>query len=229
MPIKVTCPGCMKRFQVSDQFAGQKGPCPKCKAVIEIPTATEKVVIHGPDNFGPKDSKGRAVLKPIFRQETRLTMAQIVMIAVSVIGSLLVAVALRLQFGSIDPADFPQFQQFIGALILAVPTVLGAYAVLRDQETEAFAGKELWIRIAICAALYVLTWLAFPAAHYAFREYSMISVLIAVVSMAVLGGVIALATFDFEYLMGIIHFGFYLIATILFSWIASGVAIPFGS
>ena len=68
MPIKVICPGCTKRFTVSEKFAGQKGPCPHCKAEIKIPeVAEEEVVIHAPENFGPKDAGGRAVLKPIER------------------------------------------------------------------------------------------------------------------------------------------------------------------
>jgi hypothetical protein len=40
MPIPVTCPGCKKSFNVSDQHAGKKGNCPNCKAVIAIPKAS---------------------------------------------------------------------------------------------------------------------------------------------------------------------------------------------
>ncbi|MEC8508925.1 MAG: MJ0042-type zinc finger domain-containing protein, partial [Planctomycetota bacterium] len=35
MSIRVTCPGCHARFNVSDQFAGKSGPCPKCKKTIQ--------------------------------------------------------------------------------------------------------------------------------------------------------------------------------------------------
>ena len=37
MPISVVCPGCKARFNVSDKFAGKKGPCPKCKTVLTVP------------------------------------------------------------------------------------------------------------------------------------------------------------------------------------------------
>ena len=47
MAILVVCQGCRARFQVSDQFAGKSGPCPKCKAVIKIPTKSEEVTVHG--------------------------------------------------------------------------------------------------------------------------------------------------------------------------------------
>ena len=76
MPINVTCPNCQTRFKVSDKFAGQTGPCPKCKSPIKIPKKEEEVVIHSPDEFGPKDTSGRAVLKPLERQEANYTAAR---------------------------------------------------------------------------------------------------------------------------------------------------------
>jgi hypothetical protein len=66
MAIAVICPGCKTSFRVSEKFAGQTGPCPKCKAPIKIPAASAEVQIHGPD-VGPKDAKGRPVFKPLRR------------------------------------------------------------------------------------------------------------------------------------------------------------------
>src|SRR6185436_17408582 len=86
MPISVVCPGCKKRFSVSEKFAGQKGPCPSCKAVIQIPDKAEEVVIHAPEEAGPKDSKGKTVLKPILREETRFDPKIAIGIAVAVIA-----------------------------------------------------------------------------------------------------------------------------------------------
>ena len=34
MPIQVTCANCLKRFQVSDKFAGKTGACPNCKSTM---------------------------------------------------------------------------------------------------------------------------------------------------------------------------------------------------
>ena len=73
MPIRVTCRGCHTRFNVSERFAGKEGPCPKCKAIIRIPAASEEVVIHGPAAEVTKDSRGTAITKPIFRQEAEIT------------------------------------------------------------------------------------------------------------------------------------------------------------
>ena len=41
MPIQVTCPSCLKRFQVSDKFAGKSGPCPNCKKSLRVPDKSE--------------------------------------------------------------------------------------------------------------------------------------------------------------------------------------------
>src|SRR5262245_13698414 len=102
MPIDITCPGCKTRFQVSEQFAGKKGPCPKCKTVITIPTLAEKVVVHAPESFGPKDSAGKAVLKPITRTETKLSIPFIVSIVVGVLGVMIGAIVVRSQHPGTD-------------------------------------------------------------------------------------------------------------------------------
>jgi predicted Zn finger-like uncharacterized protein len=44
MPISVTCPACAAAFQVKDEYAGKKGKCPKCKAVLTVPSP-----FHGGD------------------------------------------------------------------------------------------------------------------------------------------------------------------------------------
>jgi hypothetical protein len=223
MSIKVICPGCLKRFQVSDQFAGRKGPCPKCKVEILIPKTSEDVVVHAPDNYGPKDSKGRSVLKPIFRQETRISMPELVVIGLTILGSLIAALILRYQYaGNV----FPYWPLILGAVAMAVPLTLAGYAVLRDPELQPHSGQELYIRIGLCALLYALTWIAFPGAELAFREYSVTCIVIAVVIMMGIGGGIAVITLELDYFLGVIHFGLYFAACVLLRWIASGAALP---
>jgi hypothetical protein len=50
--IRVTCPGCNKKFQVDDSFAGKSGRCPSCKSPIQIPAGTEPSPVKPPS--GPK-------------------------------------------------------------------------------------------------------------------------------------------------------------------------------
>ena len=40
MPISVTCGQCQHTVSVRDEFAGKRGKCPKCQAVVAIPAAT---------------------------------------------------------------------------------------------------------------------------------------------------------------------------------------------
>ena len=37
MPITVTCPACQNTLKVKDEYAGKKGKCPKCQALMPIP------------------------------------------------------------------------------------------------------------------------------------------------------------------------------------------------
>jgi hypothetical protein len=97
MAIDVTCASCKTRFQVSDKFAGKQGPCPKCKKIITVPSKSDEVVIHVPES-GPKDSKGKLVLKPIARKETRLTLVNIGAIVGSIVLLLLFSLILRIAF-----------------------------------------------------------------------------------------------------------------------------------
>jgi hypothetical protein len=39
MPITVTCPTCQRTFRVADEYAGRRGLCPGCRAVVEVPDA----------------------------------------------------------------------------------------------------------------------------------------------------------------------------------------------
>lgn len=98
MAIDVTCASCKTRFQVSDKFAGKQGPCPKCKAIITVPSKKDEVVIHVPEASGPKDSKGVLVLKPLTRKETRLTPVNIGIIVGSVVVLLIVSLVLRITY-----------------------------------------------------------------------------------------------------------------------------------
>lgn len=40
MPIPIKCPGCGKALRVKDEFAGKRGNCPSCGAVLVVPAQT---------------------------------------------------------------------------------------------------------------------------------------------------------------------------------------------
>ena len=69
MAISVVCPSCQARFNVSDKFAGQTGPCPKCKNPIKIPKASGDVTIHEPTKPAASSQAGHMPTVPIVFEE----------------------------------------------------------------------------------------------------------------------------------------------------------------
>ena len=219
MPITIVCPGCKKRFSVNEKFAGKKGPCPKCKTVIEIPTVVdEEVVIHAPEAAGPKDSKGRSILKPILREETTVSTLGAVAFGVVIVVVLGIAFGLRVYDGEI-----PMYIKVLGAMSLAPPLVVGGYAFLRDAELEPYRGKELWIRVLACSAVYAILWGIFAYIPFALgmtEGFTPTQLAIVTVPFVLVGAFGAFASFDLEYLNGIMHYGLYLVVTVLMRVVA---------
>lgn len=228
MSIRVTCPGCHARFNVSEQFAGKSGPCPKCKKTIQIPEKEEEVVVHAPENFGPADSEGRSVLKPIFRDEAKVSTVQIFAIVLSI--ALGFGVALVLRFSIPDPADFPLPLLVVGAIALAPPLSWAAYGFLHNRELAAFKGTELWLRILISSGVFGVLWVLFPVILYAVNanDYTLVYSGVAIGIMLVAGGATAMVAFDYDYLLGCVHYGFYLISILVLRVVAGLDFVPMG-
>ena len=215
MPIQVTCTGCLARFKVSDKFAGKSGPCPKCKALLQIPTKEEEVVIHAPDIEGPKDSKGRSVLKPIERGETKFS----VPLAVGAGGACLVTLIIAYILGRVyqDIGGPAWWILAPGALILAFPLVWAGYAFLRNHELEAYSGMELITRVGICALVYALLWgLHILFVTFAFPNVEALEIWQIIILGAVMlipGAIAALAALELDGTNAGVHCAMYLGAT----------------
>lgn len=226
MAIQVTCGSCFTRFTVSDKFAGQKGPCPKCKTVITIPAASEQVVIHERES-GPKDAGGRPVLRPVFRQETPITAihwtiagcAAVIMLAVAIVGRSLYTTE-----------TFPWWALVFGALICSFPISLVGYIVLRNPEAGGFGGQELWLRVAVVAFGFTLLWILAPVMAFAFADPvdkpSFLSQSVALVILVLAGAGISLLSLEFDYLMGIVQATCYAVLCIIMRLLAGLPAIP---
>lgn len=226
MAITVTCAKCLTRFNVSDKFAGQEGPCPKCKAVIRVPDASQEVKVHGPHE-GPTDTTGRAVSKPIFRQETPITAVHWTLAACLAFLLLAIALIARNMF---EAQTFPFWAMGLGAFLISLPMAFLGYALFRDPEVGSFSGSELWGRVAICGALFSLTWVLSPIMAFAFTNDIMtpgaLSQGVALIGLLFAGGAVSMLTFDLDYLMGVVHAGIYLIPCILMRLLAGLDAIP---
>jgi hypothetical protein len=219
MPIPVICPSCHARFQVSEKFAGKEGPCPKCKNKIKVPALDEQVVVHVPEEFaaGGKDSKGRAVLKPIARTEAKITPVMIAGIVAALLAT--VAVAWFLGQSKLDDATM-NIVLAVGAVLLAPPLVLGAYSFLRNQELEPYSGKELMLRVAICSLAYAALWGAIFGLKMAFSintqtDMTAMNFGMLAAPPIVIGSLVALATLDLDFGTGFMHYSCYLLATVL--------------
>ncbi len=225
MAIRVTCPGCHTRFDVSDKFAGQEGPCPKCKKQIKIPEKSDEVVIHGEEDFGPKGASGQQTLKPIFRQNTKVTPLRITMIIVPIIGFLIMALLCRVAFP--DPTTFPIWLVIPGAIAIAIPCVWGGYTFLRNQEQGAFFGQALWGRVGICSGIYALLWVFMLLSKIAFfGDYGIGAWMSALIIMFGLGALACMFTFEIDYLISLVHIGMYLTCCIVVRFCAGIGALP---
>ena len=220
MPIQVTCPKCLKRFQVSDKFAGKTGPCPNCKSQLKVPDKSEEVTIHAPDDGAPKDRAGKSVLKPIKRKETDVTKKGLLITLGAILAAVGVAVGMRLTGGT------PIAALIVGAIAIAPPLVWAGYTFVHDSELEPYVGPELRNRVLICSVLFAALWLLYafiPSYLFDLESPSEMSYLFFGIIFSVMLGVgafISVATFELEFTSGLAHAGLYLIATILLAVIA---------
>lgn len=60
MPIAITCTSCGSRINAPDAAAGKKAKCPKCKAVVSIPSNEDKQPPPNPEQDKPKTTTANA-------------------------------------------------------------------------------------------------------------------------------------------------------------------------
>lgn len=221
MAIQVTCPNCLKRFQVSDKFAGKTGPCPNCKKDIKVPDASEEVVIHAPDDGAPKDRQGVSILKPLKRTETDVTRKGMIITFSAILVAVAAAVGLRMGMETI-----PVYILAMGALFLAPPLVWSGYSFVRDSELEPYVGSDLRNRVVILSVILAALWLVYVFVPSYVMEYDSpeemsylwFGIIFAV--MVGLGSLASAATFDLEPLNGLTLAGLYFIVSVVLALIS---------
>jgi hypothetical protein len=221
MPIHVICPTCHARFKVGDQHAGKTGACPKCKGQIQIPAAGDEVIIHAPESeAGAKDAKGRNVLKPLRRKETKFKLNTALVIGGAVILTL--AIAFLIGHSAKEIGDALTYVLAGGAVLLGPPLAYAGYSFLRDDELEPYRGMDLLIRCLACGSVYASLWGIYWFLGYQVwgsdvyasgLELWQIGVLLAI--MIGVGTFTAFVCFDLEPITAFFHYALYLAATIL--------------
>ena len=216
MAIQIVCPGCHKRFKVSDKFAGKKGPCPNCKTEIQIPRADQQVVIHEPDEFvsGGKSVAGRPDIRPIARRETKVKPIVVVGVGAGVLGVFIVALLL----GRAGTFQGNMLLTAIGLLLISPPIAAAGYTFLQsDEDLQPYRGKMLYIRAAICGTIYAALWGGFIYVAGIFMTGDLWEWIV-LAPFFVGGAVVALACLDLDFTGGFFHFTFYAFLTILLRW-----------
>ena len=218
MAIDVTCPGCFKRFQVSDRYAGMKGPCPSCNAIINIPR--DKLKIAEPDEFesGGKTIKGRAVLKPIDRKVAVIGGQEWGIMALCVVG--MFGLAMLIGHFHTDIGKWPvRVLAFLGTIGVAFGTVIFGYILLRSgDELEYYEGPDLYQRAGFCAAAYTLLWVLFEMVVSYVGAQGSIVFWIYLTPFIVLGVIAAAALFDLDFSMATAHYFLFFFAIVVLRW-----------
>ena len=216
MSILVVCPGCRKRFKVSDKFAGKSGTCPNCKTTIKVPSEAEEVKVHAPTEFaeGGRSTTGKLITKPITREQTRLPPVM----AVAIGGAALTVVLLTWLTGSLIQTNLAV--RILGLLLISPPLVVAAYSFLRNDELEPYQGTALYVRSAICALSYVVLWGIYSKLGGTILTGDLWQWFFVVPPFLVAGALVALACLDLDFGSGFFHYAFYVLVTVLLGWVA---------
>ncbi len=227
MSIIVTCPGCRKSFKVSDKFAGKTGRCPRCKHTLQVPTKAEEVTVHAPEAFagGGRTTTGKLITKPIARTDLKAHPVAIVVIVAAVLLVLLATWAGG-HAGGKPPGVFANpWLTAAGLLLVSLPLVVAAYGVLRDDELEPFRGRSLYVRSAICGTAYAVLWGVFSLLVSPSLSGEIWNWIFVLPPFVLAGGFFAFASLDLEFGNATMHYGFYLLATLVLRW-AAGMPWP---
>jgi hypothetical protein len=232
MAIEVICPGCLKRFSVSEKFAGKEGPCPQCKAKITIPMPDEQVVIHAPEHSegGAKAAGGRHTLKTFRRKDSKFQPVMFAAVAGCVLVVLLVA--FMLSGSALVNQALPLA---VVAALLGPPLAWAGYGFLYDAELEPHSGVNLLIRALACGLVYALLWGAYKyIGEYMFADAEFRTPLVlemyqmAILSAFVLGvgTFAAYISFDLEPFSAFFNCAMFFATTVLLRLVVGLPALP---
>ncbi len=219
MAISVVCTKCQARFNVSDKFAGQTGPCPKCKHPIKIPKATGDVTIHEPSKPAESSQSGHMPTAPIVFEEESFSPISITILLVTGVLTLLAAYASGKVF-SADSGELsiPFFLQALTAFFVAIPCARAGYTVMRDKELEPYKGRPLTVRVLVCSMIYAALWYVRGMIGIENPEIWQWTFLAPLFLFT--GGLAAVLSFDIDWGVGVSHYSFYVILIALMRYLA---------
>lgn len=194
MAIQVICPGCMRRFEVADRFAGKKGPCPRCGHIIEIPK--EQVVVHAPDEMiiEGRKVKNPDFVRPIERSQYAFTRGQII---ANFVGALVLLLGAYL-FHFLGVGVTKWVAGTLGIFVAAFALARSGYILVRNpDDLEMFLGNRLNKKAVIVALGYTAAWLIFEILFFIFDPGFYFFVIL--LPITILASFIPLVVFDTDY------------------------------
>ena len=224
MAIDVICPGCHKRFQVSDQFAGQKGPCPGCKTIIQIPKLEDVVVVHERETTS---SGAPAKLNSIRRQHTTAGKSELLCASGALLAGLLSTILVRfLSETEPNPGFFTTL--LIGSLLGSSTSLLGNI-VLRGQDNGSNYGRKTIVRACLVGVIYTVIWrmLVLISDGLLVEDGSVIlpAVIILAIALTAISTFLPMFVFDFEYQQGLVHVALFISSLAIYSLVLGDIAL----
>ncbi len=173
------------------------------------------VVIHAPDEFisAGKTLDGRAIAKPVSREDVKFSSLWAVIIGGGVLFSFLAAFTLGRIF--VESPTVLNWAVIGLSGLVAVPLAMLSYWVLTDPELEQHTGWSLWIRSAICGTIYAGLWVAWTILKSFGYGEELVSSLVLLVPVVGIGTAAPLACFDLELENSAAHFAAFMGVSLL--------------
>lgn len=224
MAIDVICSGCLKQFQVSDQFAGRSGPCPKCKTIISIPKLEDQLVIEEPTHR-PGSPGAHTKINGIRRRRGFFQRFEIITLCSLFASAGIVAIVIRiLQTDPISRLDSTTGTLFVlGLILLSLGSSALGYGVLKDSEIKAFARRTTIFRSIMTATVYCIIAAGFIGTTLLFSHEDPRNLILAVVAIACfsIASFAPMAFFEMELMQGALHVAIMICMTSLFCLLAN--------
>lgn len=206
-----------------------------------------EVKIHGPEAAAQpgKTTTGASSIKPLTRADVRLTPRMAAATIAAVVG-LFAAAWLGGGFvrgpAPLSPTEagdaervaerrmqlvMPYTLRIVGLVLVGWPIVLAGYAVLRDDELDAYRGRALLKRTASCLAVYMLVWALYVWIPEDLKSEA-IWWLFFVPLMLAPAALAAYFAYELDLVGSVIHAGFFLLVTLALGWTA-GLDMPWST
>ena len=225
MAIDVICPGCHKRFQVSDQFAGKKGPCPGCQTIIEIPKLEDVVVVHERETT---KTGAPTKLNSIRRQGTTVSKLELVISLTAVLLGLATAIVGR--FTIAEDAVAPELLiSGIAGSMLGIGTSLLGYIVLRNSELEIVNDRKTILKASGIGILYAVLWrlqiIITDSALTMDDGIILPGVIVLALALTAIASFIPMILLEFEFAQGLVHTSLFIASLVAYSLILGDIAL----